>query len=237
MSLSDCLSYGTPLRWRAYSVHSGQLCNLVFELAELPDRERLARLVELRDEGTDLFALGPELSDLSVILAGQIAAKFPMMPVQALFDFAREVKQRVDDLPYRRPDCGRLRAVYGDVSRVITATVEAEKTIRADPKGPERQIRLQAVTDAENPHFLLDGKLVPCESEVMIHFVAELINANGRDVAFSGWLARRPEFVGSRSDREMKRLPKQIIPFIDHGQGRHFRLNLEALAKSPGKAW
>jgi hypothetical protein len=161
--------------------------------------------------------------------------------VQRLSRRDEPVEQHDRDEPRQasQPDENKGKVKGADRATPTRLVDQTEPLLGSVPPGDvgSAKTRLQAVTDDENPYFLLDGKPIPCKSEVMVHFVAELIEANGRNVAFSSWLKRHPEFEECRSNRGMSKLPKEILPFIDHGQGKAFRLNLEALAKPPGKVW
>src|SRR5262249_13524993 len=81
-----------------------------------------------------------------------------------------------------------------------------------------RQWRLEAVLNADPPYLLLDGKRFDCKKEVAIHFVAELIKANGASVAFSRWLKDYPQFLGARSDRDLKHLPSEVKSLMENSR-------------------
>jgi hypothetical protein len=98
------------------------------------------------------------------------------------------------------------------------------------PNGqPSRQTRLQAILNRKPPFLMLDGQPYP-GTEVAVHFVAELIEANGRQVSFSQWVRDHSRFEGSQSDRVLRSLPAEILRFIERGgKGRQPRLKVEAL--------
>jgi hypothetical protein len=99
----------------------------------------------------------------------------------------------------------------------------------SDPESRPIQTRLRAVLDPDHPHFILDGKFIPAE-KVLVAYVNELIEANGRPVSFARWIEDKPEFEGATVTRVMNELPKEIQPFVERGRkGRPSRLKMELL--------
>ncbi len=77
---------------------------------------------------------------------------------------------------------------------------------------PDRQTRLRAVVDTDNPYFLLDETLISCRKEAAVHFVAAPIEANGSRVSFLEWLGSHPEFEGEKSERVLSCAAKKRSP-------------------------
>jgi hypothetical protein len=59
--------------------------------------------------------------------------------------------------------------------------------------------------------------------------MAELIKANGGRVSFKDWVEGEPRFQGAVVTRVLKKLPKEIQPFIQHSRGLPARLKIELL--------
>jgi hypothetical protein len=121
------------------------------------------------------------------------------------------IKGRMDEL---------MAESAGDAPFIVQATSEQAGSA-------PRQRRLIAVPDADPPYFLLDGKRLDCKKAVAVHFVEALIKANGGRIAFTEWVKDQPDFLGSRSDRDLK-FPKEISPFIER-RGNGFKLNVGML--------
>jgi hypothetical protein len=96
--------------------------------------------------------------------------------------------------------------------------------VRTSPPGGENsvvaQTRLKAVLDVKCPYLRLDGAPFPAE-EVGVRFVAELIEANGREVSFTAWRKKHSQFEGEQSNRVLDRLPAEILAFIIRGGKGH----------------
>jgi hypothetical protein len=90
-------------------------------------------------------------------------------------------------------------------------------------------LRLQAVTDVENPYLILDGIHYPVKKAVAVHYVDALIKANGYQVPFSSWLKGQPGFEGEVCTRALESLPECIRNLIDSSKGRAPRLKVELL--------
>jgi hypothetical protein len=77
--------------------------------------------------------------------------------------------------------------------------------------------------------LVLDGQPYPAP-EVAVHFVAELIEANGRSVSFAGWLKQRSDFERARLDRVMVKLDPRVLELIERGgKGKPYRLLVDKL--------
>jgi hypothetical protein len=90
-------------------------------------------------------------------------------------------------------------------------------------------LRLQAVPDANPPYLILDNRPIPA-SEIGVHFMAELIKANGRPVSFAAWLRQHPQFTGAIVTRVLDGLPAEVKPFVERpGKGGLPRLKVGLL--------
>jgi hypothetical protein len=110
----------------------------------------------------------------------------------------------------------------------------SERQSSTKPPAPERVSRLETVVDGEKSHFLLDGKPIPTP-EVAVSYVARLIKANGERVSFTEWLESQPAFQGETSNRVFKKIPSEVMQFIDWpGKGgRSPRIKTELLCEAP----
>ncbi len=90
------------------------------------------------------------------------------------------------------------------------------------------QTRLKAVVNAKSPYLILDGEPFMAV-EVAVHYLNELIQANGRQVSFRRWLKENPKFEGAVVTRVLDGLPKAIGLYIKRSKGLGPCLNVELL--------
>jgi hypothetical protein len=90
---------------------------------------------------------------------------------------------------------------------------------------------LHVVKGDSRPYFVLDGEPVGCDDECLVRYVARLIEANGEEVSFAGWLKGQPAHLeGTIITRLWPKLPERIASFIVRGgKGKSPKINVELL--------
>jgi hypothetical protein len=152
-------------------------------------------------------------------------------------------------VPYDRGELDRVRTASGgrgprlddtdvilgrwcsELTDVVAASVVAVHWLLGslNPAAP-KQTRLRAHLDEKVPFITLDGKPFPPFDECATRYVARLIEADGEQVAVSGFIqARKGCCEGARSTQVLNAITDGLSPFIDRSQGKAPRLKVELL--------
>lgn len=96
-----------------------------------------------------------------------------------------------------------------------------------------KQTRLVAYLDGKTPYLVLDGEPLPTFDELVTHYVARLIKADGEAVSYAAFLRADDRFKGferSALSKGMNKIPIEIFKHIERpGKGKPARLKVEDL--------